>query len=187
MLNFAGGVGGTATEFQRAPSTDSLRFPSSAPSQAKPAPASPNFALTPGPRSATVVNGVCTQIDAIVGNPVETACRPTITLTTFQGTILTNVPVGWAIGLGGGTIAPEVTIAHTCGAFGNTASTATDVNGNASVCWTLGPTPGTNTVLAAPSAGGDAPPGVTFSPASITFTATANHLHSEADRSPVRP
>ena len=176
VLTFAGGVGGTATQFQRSPS-DSLRFPSSAPSQSKTPSASQSLSLATAPRSNTVVNGVCTQIDAVVGNPVETACRPTITLTTFQGTILTNVPVGWAIGLGGGVIAPQVTIAHTCGVFGTTASTATDVNGNASVCWTLGPTPGTNTVIATPSAGGDAPAGVTFHPASVTFTATANPLH----------
>ncbi|HWH50253.1 MAG TPA: hypothetical protein VN651_01820 [Gemmatimonadaceae bacterium] len=176
VVSFAGGVGGTATEFQRRPSGDSLRFPSSASTPSNGSPSSPTFSRTPGPRLADVVNGVCTQIDAVVGTPVETECRPKITLTTFQGTILTNVPVGWAIGLGGGTIAPNVTTASTCGAFGSTAATTTDANGQASVCWTLGTTPATNTVLATPTSGGDAPAGVTFSPAGITFTATANQL-----------
>ena len=175
-VSFAGGVGGTATEFQRRPSTDSLRFPAASPSQSKAAAASPTFSRTPGPRLADVVNGVCTQINAVVGAPVETECRPSITLTTFQGTILTSVPVGWAIGLGGGVVAPEVTDAHTCGAFGSIAATTTDANGKASVCWTLGSTPATNTVVATPAVGGDVPLGVTFSPAAITFTATALQL-----------
>ena len=175
-VSFAGGVGGTATEFQRRPSIDSLRFPSSTTTRPNGSTPAPTFSRTPSPRLADVVNGVCTQINALVGTPVETECRPNITLTTFQGTILTDVPVGWAIGLGGGTVAPEVAAAHTCGAFGTTAATATDVNGKASVCWTLGVTPGTNTVLATPTSGGDVPAGVTFSPAAITFTATALQL-----------
>jgi hypothetical protein len=176
VVSFAAGVGGTATEFQRRPSGDSLRFPPSSSAQPNGSAASTSFSRTPGPRLADVVNGVCTQIDAVLGTAVETECRPNITLTTFQGTILTNVPVGWAIGLGGGVVAPEATTAHTCGGFGSTAATTTDATGKASVCWTLGPTPGTNTVLATPAVGGDVPTGVTFSPAGITFTATATQL-----------
>ena len=95
---------------------------------------------------------------------------------TFQGTLLQNVPLSWAIGLGGGVIAPEVTLSHTCGAtFGSTAATTTDVNANASVCWTLGATPGTNTVVATPAPGGDAPVGVFFN-GTFTFTATAKQI-----------
>ena len=94
---------------------------------------------------------------------------------TFQGTLLQNVPLSWAIGLGGGVIAPEVTLAHTCGTFGSTAATTTDVNANASVCWTLGATPGTNTVVATPAPGGDAPLGVFFN-GTFTFTATAKQI-----------
>src|SRR5262249_38127820 len=133
----------------------------------------PLLSRTPGSRMNTVVNGICTQIDAVVGTPVETECRPVVTLKTFQGTLLQNVPVGWVIGQGGGVVAPETTPAHTCGTFGSSASTTTNASGSASVCWTLGPTAGTNTVMSTPTVGGDAPAGVTFSPAGLTFTAIA--------------
>ena len=173
-LFLSSGVGGTRTEFQRLPNADSLglRLLPTTPN-ASSAASSRSFA--PGGRSNTVVNGVCTAIDAAVGMAVETECRPTVTIKTFQGTLMQNVPVGWAIGLGGGVIAPEVTAAHTCGAFGSTASTSTDANAKASVCWTLGATPGTNTVIATPSAGGDAPLGVFFN-GTFTFTATAKQI-----------
>ena len=159
-LSFRGGAGGTVTEFDiRRDTTAGTRLPK-----------------TPGAPDArvnTVVNGVCTQIDAIVGSAVENECRPFVTIKTYQGTVLQNVPITWAIGQGGGVVAPEATPAHTCGTFGSSASTATNANGFTSVCWTLGSTPGTNTVIATPAAGGDAPAGVTFSRQSITFTATA--------------
>jgi len=173
-LFLSSGASGTRTEFQKLPNVDSLglRLSPKPPSASSTA---PSRSLTPGGRSNTVVNGVCTAIDALVGMPVETECRPTVTIKTFQGTLMQNVPVGWAIGLGGGVIAPEVTAAHTCGAFGSIASTSTDANANASVCWTLGATPGTNTVVATPSAGGDAPLGVFFN-GTFTFTATAKQI-----------
>jgi hypothetical protein len=163
-LFFGGGVGGTVTEFKLRPgdSTTTPRMP-----------AAPLLSRTPGARINSVINGVCTQIDALIGSPVETECRPVVTLKTFQGTLLQSVPVDWVIGLGGGVVAPEETPAHTCGTFGSSASTTTNANGSASVCWTLGTTPGTNTVIATPSFGGDAPSGVTFIPAGLTFTAIA--------------
>ncbi|HEY9228240.1 MAG TPA: hypothetical protein VIP11_16405 [Gemmatimonadaceae bacterium] len=172
FLSFGGGVGGTVTEFKAQPS-DSL---SPTPRLPKTPVDMPNLSRAPDARVNTVVNGVCTQIDAIVGMSVETECRPVVTLKTFQGTILQNVPVNWIIGQGGGVVAPEATTAHTCGAFGSSASTSTNTNGSASVCWTLGATTGNNTVISTPSAGGDAPAGVTFSPASITFTAVAMQI-----------
>jgi hypothetical protein len=173
-LTMRGGIAGTVTEFRAVP-TDSIASPTPRPTLPR-KPGEVELLRTPGGRVNTVVNGVCTQIDAIVGTPVETECRPVVTLETFQGTLLQNVPVSWVIGQGGGVIAPEATLAHTCGAFGSTASTATNAAGNASVCWTLGATAGTNTVLATASAGGDAPAGVTFSPAGFTFTATATKI-----------
>ncbi len=172
-LFLSSGAGGTRTEFQKLPGGgDSLRLrlsPRDASSTA------PNRSLTPRNRSNTVVNGVCTQIDAAVGQPVETECRPTVTVKTLQGTLMQNVPVTWVIDQGGGAIASEVTAAHTCGTFSSVASTSTDVDAKASVCWTLGATPGTNTVVATPSAGGDAPLGVFFN-GTFTFTATANQI-----------
>jgi hypothetical protein len=81
--------------------------------------------------------------------------------------------VGWAVTQGGGSIAPNNASTDVCGAtFGTTASTTTDLAGKASVCWTLGAKPGINTVVATPTAGGDAPVGVVFAPATVTFTAT---------------
>ena len=175
-VSLRGGVGGLVSEFT-VPRPDSSGSSSPMPGTPKgPSKVAPSMTLVPRGRVNTVVNGTCTQIDAIVGNPVETECRPVVTLTTFQGTILQSVPVGWAIGQGGGVVAPEATVAHTCGAFGSTASTSTDVNGNSSVCWTLGSTPVTNTVVATPTAGGDVPAGTTFSPAAITFSAIARQI-----------
>ena len=158
-LYFRGGAGGTVTEFDiRRDTTATSRTPK-----------------LPGDGSSvnTVVNGVCTQIDAIVDSPVENECRPFVTIKTYQGTVLQNVPITWVIGQGGGVVAPEATPAHTCGTFGSGASTLTNADGFTSICWTLGSTPGTNTVIATPAAGGDAPAGVTFSRQSITFTASA--------------
>lgn len=172
-ISMRGGIAGTVTEFRAVP-TDSIASPTPRPTLPR-KPGQVELLRTPGGRVNTVVNGVCTQIDAIVGTPVEIECRPIVTLETFQGTLLQNVPVSWVIGQGGGVVAPEATLAHTCGAFGSTASTATNAAGNASVCWTLGATAGTNTVLATATAGGDAPAGVTFS-SGVTFTATATKI-----------
>jgi hypothetical protein len=83
------------------------------------------------------------------------------------------VPVSWNVTAGGGVVAPEASGSRSCGTFGSTAETATDSSGKAGVCWTMGSTPGTNSVVATPRAGGDAPPGVTFSPPDTTFTVTA--------------
>jgi hypothetical protein len=170
-LYLSAGVGGTLTEFQKLPGRGdslALRLPS-VPSDAS---STATRSLAPRNRSNTVdANGNCIAIDALVGSPVETACQPTVTIKTFQGTILQNVPINWTIGLGGGVVAP----APACTPFGSSASTTTDANGNASVCWTLGATPGTNTVVATAAAGGDAPLGVFFN-GGFTFTATAKQI-----------
>lgn len=155
----AGGIGGLVSEFSPF------------------GPVDPEVSMRSGIGGlVSVVNGACTQIDAVAGDSVQTACRPVVTLQTFRGTILESVPVNWAIGVGGGVIAPEVTSTHACSTFGSTASTTTNADGKASVCWTLGPIPGTNTVVATPAFGGDIPAGVTFSPANLTFTAIATAI-----------
>ena len=169
VLSAGGGVGGTATEFLMIPSPDSAAAGSN---RGPRLPTQPRV-LVPGRRFNLTVAGVCVSVDAIFGTPLDSACRPVVTLTTRLGTIMQNVPVGWAIGLGGGTAAPEARDTRACGAFGTTASTSSDASGKASVCWILGATPGTNTVKATPTAGGDAPAGVTFSPPHILFTASA--------------
>lgn len=182
-LSFGGGVGGLATEFRRKGSSPSGLTPS-LPNR------HPTFKVEAGGASSvageragvpagrgtiafSVAGGACTALTTTVGTPVEPECRPTITIATHNGTVMTNVPVGWQMLAGGGAIAPEALDTSACGAFGTSAATATDVAGKAGICWTLGTTTGDNTVAATPTFGGDAPDGVTFSPAGLTFTATA--------------
>ena len=69
-------------------------------------------------------------------------------------------------------IAPESGATLACGAFGATASNSTGARGKAGVCWTMGASAGANAVVATPGIGGDAVAGVTFSPASQTYTVT---------------
>ena len=176
-LNLRGGVGGLVSEFRKAPPTDGNtgRIGSPAPASPKsPGGLTPSTTRAPDARVNTVVNGVCTQIDGIFGTSVETACRPAVTITTFQGHPFNGVSVAWAIAQGGGLVAPQTVTnpSNSCGAFGATASTTTDASGSASVCWSLGGTPGPNKVIATPTA----PNGVFFSSTNVTFTAVANPI-----------
>jgi hypothetical protein len=157
-----GGVGGSVTELQRLPSAPAKIGPQKGPSKT----------VLPGSRVNTVISGVCTALDGTVGTSVDPLCRPVITLATAKGTIMQNVPVNWAVTAGGGAIAADTISDQACGAYGSTAATATDVNGKASICWTLGMNGGSNTSTATPTSGGDATPGVVFSPATMTFTAS---------------
>jgi hypothetical protein len=169
QVDFSGGVGGTATEFQRAPepSVPGKNAPEAA---RKSAPR-----LMSSTESAVAFQNAVICDEATVGSAIPADCRPLITLKTHNGTILQNVPVSWAIGLGGGQVAADNAVgsASDCGVFGTTASTTTNVNGRVRACWTLGAEAGSNTLIATPTTGGDVPEGVTFSPATSTFTATA--------------
>ncbi|OYV62807.1 MAG: hypothetical protein B7Z72_14825, partial [Gemmatimonadetes bacterium 21-71-4] len=99
---------------------------------------------------------------------------------------MTGVPVAWAVTAGGGTIASDTLSDGACGPFASSVNNATDVNGKAGVCWTLGPVPGTNSVTARPTFGGDAPQGVVFLNAAgntesgIQFTATGDLIPTTA-------
>ncbi len=121
---------------------------------------------------SSLESGCAASVEAPIGTPVPVSCRPTITVSTHLGTLFTGVPVSFAVELGGGIIAPD--LAGACGTFGTLASRVTDLWGSARVCWTLGSTPGLNTVRASVAAGGDAPAGVRFAPAGFLFSATAN-------------
>lgn len=127
-------------------------------------------------RRASQLAVTCSPTDtasqAPVGTPVDPTCRPGLTVRTRRGTVLQSVPVTFVVTQGGGSIAPSV--GGTCGTFGALFVLPTDQLGAAGMCWTLGSMPETNYVVATPSAGGDAPAGVQFSPESIVFTATAN-------------
>ncbi len=160
VLSFSGGVGGTATEFQRAPSDEPL----------VPETAAKTSHTKSSAESAVAMAHVINCGEAAVGSAVVPECRPRVTLKTFNGTILQNVPVTWAIGQGGGQTAMDSSVSRACGAFGSTASTTTNVNGKAGACWTIGAIAGTNTLIATPHAGGDVPAGVTFVPPADTFT-----------------
>lgn len=158
QLSASGGVGGSANELQKNPWW--LRgAPSSLSSSA----------------TSSMLEPVCSAIEAPIGTPVAPDCRPRMTITTHLGTPLEGVPVQWTVIVGGGSVAlPAGGLAASCGEFSPSVATATDASGSTSVCWTLGAAAGINQVRATPSAGGDAPPGVTFAPAATLFTATAN-------------
>ena len=174
-LSFGGGVGGTVTEFIRVP----------APTPLSPAPRGtrmrePATKRTVGGQTTMVAAGPLASLHSpadclqgIVGTALPAECRPLVTVTTANGTILTNVPVSFSIDLGGGATAIDNPTTRTCGTLGNSASTTTNVNGKAGACWTLGAEAGINTLVATASAGGDAPVGVYFTPTVRTFTVTA--------------
>jgi hypothetical protein len=165
-LNFGGGVGGTSTEFMR---TRDGEFNLPGVSRSLSSVGTPTIRGT----SAAIT---CPVVSATVGTALAPECRPVVTITTHNGTIMNNVPVSWSVTGGGGTIAPNNLSNDSCGAFGSTASTTTDLAGKASVCWILGPNAGTNTVVATPSFGGDAPAGVNFAPPGLMFTATGTKI-----------
>ena len=182
LLSATGGVGGSAGEFLVAPVgagnplAPSSGGPASASSSRK-AVTSPTMlqqlatrALAGAPFLANATISSCSV--AIVGAALAPECRPLITITTRLGTPFENVPVSWAVVSGGGAIAPESGATLACGAFGATASNSTGARGKAGVCWTMGASAGANAVVATPGIGGDAVAGVTFSPASQTFTVT---------------
>jgi hypothetical protein len=156
-LQFGGGVGGTVTEFTR------------------------SAELFAAPATASLHTE--TDIDcslAPTSTLVASQCSPYVTLRTRLGTVLGAVPVTWEVTAGGGSIAPNT--AETCGSYASLVAGSTNAMGNSKVCWIVGPNVGVNTVRATPTAGGEAPDGVTFSPASrdfsvTSFTANATVLH----------
>jgi hypothetical protein len=146
-LRFGGGVGGTVTEFTIDGESSSLFSGTSA--------------------AATT----CDPLEAPVGSPVSINCLPFVRVNTALGTNFQDVPISWAVTLGNGTIAPRAN--SVCGTYAASFDTQTAPSGRSSICWTLGDE-GLNRVTATPSVGGDAPLGVSFTPAVNTFDATAN-------------
>ena len=147
-LRAGGGVGGTVTEFSRMP-------------------------MLMDPFSTSVTPPETCTLSTITGTayaPVSEVCRPFIRLTTRLGTVFNDVPVTWDVTAGGGRIAVDA--ASVCGPYAAQLLTATDLFGRSAICWKLG-APGANQVRATPGIGGDAVPGVTFEPASLTFAALA--------------
>lgn len=147
QLRFGGGVGGTVTEFTIDGERSSLFSGTSA--------------------AATT----CDPLEAPVGSPVSVNCLPFVRVNTALGTNFQDVPISWAVTLGNGTIAPRAN--SVCGTYASSFDTQTSPSGRSNICWTLGDE-GLNRVTATPSIGGDAPSGVSFSPAVNTFDATAN-------------
>ena len=184
VLSFGGGVGGSASEFLLTPTLPPAA--AGAPATTKStksggavqlAPSAPVRNLQVGPLlpGAPFMNALAAAVDctiSAVNTALVQACRPLVTLTTLRGTPFNNVPITWVVASGGGTIAPENYTTLDCGAFGANASTITGTFGKSGVCWTTGPAAGANTVVASPSLGGDAIAGVSFYPASQTFTVT---------------
>ena len=155
----SGGVGGTVREFIRSP-------------------------LLGNSVTASETDNACSVFTAPIGSLVS--CRPTVDVMTFkrllslasggpiQGNVFHNVPVTWTVMSGAGLVAPNTAAGGCTGTPGSTAATFTGPAGRASACWTLGLTPGTNTLRAQVNVGGEVPAGVTFDDSGIeTFTATA--------------
>ena len=171
-LSFSGGVGGSASEFNKiTTATDSLKAPTPAntnKSTTKPSLGASTTAPTGPLKQANIID--CSV--GTVNTPVDAACRPYIQVTTHNGTVFENVPVTWAVTVGGGQIARQTA---TCGVFGTTFVGPTSlIFGKSSACWTLGAVAGVNTITATPGTGGDAPLGVTFKPTgTISFSTTA--------------
>ena len=164
QLEFGGGVGGTVTEFTRVPvsGTSTAKGGSKTPARGQPM-------MLAGGVAPSAVDACGT---GVTGEALPAECRPSVTIKTANGTILTGVPVSFSIGQGGGSTAIDNPGSPDCLAFGTSAATTTNVNGEARACWTLGAV-GTNTLVATASAGGDAPSGVYFTPSANTFTVTA--------------
>lgn len=166
FLSFTGGVGGTAGEFI----LTGPRGPRFDPSPRRPLGSSTGIGIAGTTANVAVP---CAAAEAVWSTPLAPECRPGIVIRTANGTVMRNVPVSWTVTAGGGTVAPEDPATRNCGTFALTANTTTSDTGRAGICWTMGPTPGANAATATPSAGGDAPAGVTFTPASIGFSALA--------------
>jgi hypothetical protein len=121
--------------------------------------------------------------DFPAGGSVSVECRPQVTIMTAQykawvdggmvgpqqGNVFAGVPVSFEIGAGGGTVAPE----PDCTGGGSIITINTDATGLARSCWKLGNSFGQQKVWVTPNFGGDAPEGVTFEPATLTFFANA--------------
>ncbi len=178
-----GGVGGAAINFQRMPS---FNRSTGTPGKSSAASGTTRAATTAPAYSVYDANGNCISADTTVGQELSPLCRPLVTIKTAKGTIMTGVPIAWAVTAGGGTIAPDTLTDDACGPFATNVANATDTNGKAAVCWTLGPNAGTNTVTATPTFGGDAPAGVVFVDAAgtvesgIQFNATADLIPTTA-------
>ena len=165
---FGGGVTGTVTEFRTARDRGLL-----------------NMSVVGSSASGLPPGCDKSPVEAPVGQLVPSECQPLIVLRTAQGTILRNVPIDFALTAvpanAGAAIARATRTAGgpvTCGAFGAAAATTTNANtGAASVCWRLGTTPDVEqSIVATPRVGGDAPAGVVFAPATITFRAVGTTL-----------
>lgn len=157
-----GGVSGTVTEFSPfAPVDTELRFGGVSGSVTEFLIA-PQAALILGEETASSASSCEERLE---GEQLPPECFPVVSVRTFQGTVLENVPVRWSIpDLSPGKIAARSGDLGSldCGAYGRTAQTVTSARGNAGVCWGLVGT-GLHQVVARASAGGDAPEGVSFS------------------------
>ena len=130
------------------------------------------------------LSGTCAQMEAPIGSPLADACRPSLTIQTFLGTKLHNVPATFTVESGGGSVARASSFSCV-GGFGSSVQVTSGSDGVSTACWTLGLTAGTNTVTAQAANGGDAVGQTYFVYADangvvnptatlVRFTATAN-------------
>jgi len=122
--------------------------------------------------SANVAQSGCSKTEAPVGASFAPECRPTVTLITELGTKLNGAPITFNVLSGGGRTAPQ-DANGACGASGTMAVVNTAL-GSATACWTLGSTPGSNTISATAAAGGDVPKKAVITNNGFVFSAIAN-------------
>jgi hypothetical protein len=108
----------------------------------------------------------CLTYTAPIGT--ATSCLPSVTVRTYQGTLLSGVPVTWEVIEGAGQIGeylppiPATGAPASCGVASSTPGTfATGADGRSVVCWKLG-IEGTNRLQATAAIGGDVPVGARF-------------------------
>jgi hypothetical protein len=165
--DFAGGVGGSASEFSPFAPIDPELFAAGGVG------GSASEFLRAGPGFLSYTAADCPVVEGAIGSPLSNACRPQVTVATRNGTPFIGVPITFAVQTGGGAMAAEGA-GESCGAFGPAASTTTNTQGVSRACWTLGATPGSNSTAASPGIGGDAVTGATFSPSVLVFNAIGN-------------
>lgn len=122
----------------------------------------PRRGMTPSMNLVSLPSVVCSlPIQAVIGTEVAPECRPSITFETpTNHTPIAGVNVAWAVE--NNASVGSISTPSACNPFANSLALQSNASGVTTVCWKLGGTPGTNTVTATASPGGEAPDGVTF-------------------------
>jgi hypothetical protein len=139
-----GGISGNVNEFRiEAPRDPAVNLSVASPG-ARGRGASPSLTL------GANAGAPCALLEAPIGTPLDAGCRPVLLATTPSGRVLTGLSVTWAVSGDGanGTIAAAPSPSTCSATVGFTANTTTGPKGGTGVCWTMGPTPGAQALVA---------------------------------------